>query len=418
MTDSNTTLWAEVDEQGRLVLPRALADRYGLAPGSRVRLEAEANAVRLHRPAQHLTKVYVEVTSLCNIDCRTCLRNNWDEAMGRMTDATFDAIRTSLSTLAPRPTVFFGGIGEPLFHKRTLAWAAQAKALGCRVELITNGTLLTEQRARALIDLGLDVLWVSIDGATPESYADVRLGAQLPMVLENLRRFSRMRPANHRPRPEIGLAFVAMHRNIHELPAVLQLGKSLRAARFSVSNVLPTTPELQAEMLCANTVKSLAYMDSPWQRKLSLPRMDFVNGTREAFTAALNAGYNVNFGGSSLAGATDVCSFIESGTISIGWDGGVSPCLPLLHTHTTYLHGKPRVNSKHSLGNINSADLLSLWQRPDYVTYRERVQGFGFAPCTFCGGCDLSEANLDDCLGSGFPACGGCLWAQGVVQCP
>ena len=33
----------------------------------------------------------------------------------------------------------------------------------------------------------LDVLWVSLDGATPEGFGDVRLGAELPLILENLR---------------------------------------------------------------------------------------------------------------------------------------------------------------------------------------------------------------------------------------
>jgi cholesterol oxidase len=38
--------------------------------------------------------------------------------------------------------------------------------------------------------------------------------------------------------------------------------------------------------------------------------------------------------------------------------------------------------------------------------------------CTFCGGCDMSESNVEDCFGNEFPTCGGCLWSQGVVQCP
>ena len=62
---------------------------------------------------------------------------------------------------------------------------AQVKALGAPVELITNGTLLTEHLSRQLIKAGVDVLWVSLDGATPESYADVRLGAALPEVMDN-----------------------------------------------------------------------------------------------------------------------------------------------------------------------------------------------------------------------------------------
>ena len=56
----------------------------------------------------------------------------------------------------------------------------QAKAVAGKVELITNGICLTEERPRELIEAGLDTLWVSVDGVTPESYADVRIGAALP----------------------------------------------------------------------------------------------------------------------------------------------------------------------------------------------------------------------------------------------
>ena len=34
-----TTAWAEVDENGRLILPPELARQYGLNPGSKVRLD-------------------------------------------------------------------------------------------------------------------------------------------------------------------------------------------------------------------------------------------------------------------------------------------------------------------------------------------------------------------------------------------
>ncbi len=67
------------------------------------------------------------------------------------------------------------------------------------MELITNGTTLTEKISRKLVESGLDILWVSIDGASPETYADVRLGAELPTILNNLRRLIRMRPPGHYP---------------------------------------------------------------------------------------------------------------------------------------------------------------------------------------------------------------------------
>jgi MoaA/NifB/PqqE/SkfB family radical SAM enzyme len=416
--NSKPTLWAEVDEQGRLVLPAELAMQYGWQPGAQIRLESIGHQVKMHRPVTHLTKVYIEPTDLCNITCRTCIRHSWDESMGRMNDATFDHILESVQQLSPVPTVFFGGLGEPLFHPQTVEWIARAKAIGARVELITNGTMLTEKRSRAIIDAGLDVIWVSIDGATPESYADVRLGAELPKVIANLARFRKMRQGSHRPRPEIGIAFVAMARNIGDLPDVLRIGRSVGAKYFSVSNVLPYTAEMQAEMLYTHTLRDLTYMDSPWHAKLSLPRMDLNEKTQAAFVQALQSGYNVNFAGSSLGGASDVCNFIASGSTSVAWDGGVSPCWPLMHTHTSYLHGKPHHTRRHIVGNVNERALLDIWLDEAYVTYRQKVQSFAFAPCTFCGGCELSEENEEDCFGNEFPACGSCLWAQGVIQCP
>ena len=110
---------------------------------------------------------------------------------------------------------------------------AAAKALGCPVELITNGILLTEQTSRQLIAAGLDRLWVSLDGARPESYADVRLGAALPVVLANVSRFSDSRPPLRPRRPEIGVAFVAMRRNIADLPRLIGMSRGLGASRFS-----------------------------------------------------------------------------------------------------------------------------------------------------------------------------------------
>ena len=328
------------------------------------------------------------------------------------------AILDGLKELETLPTVYFGGIGEPLFHRRTAEWIAQVKALGARVEMITNGTLLTEKRCRQLIDAELDMIWVSIDGASPESYADVRLGAELPNVIENLKRLRSMRKAFYKPKPEIGVAFVAMKRNIDDLPNVLKLARQLGASQFSVSNVLPINEEMQDERLYTETLRSVTYMPGGRAPHLSLPKIDFNETTRDALFKAFNSGYNVSYAGSNWGGDNDVCNYIESGSMTVAWNGNVSPCWPLMHTHSSYLHGKARVSKQHLIGNVRERSLTDLWLDPDYVAYRKRVQSFAFPPCTFCGGCDMSVANEEDCFSNEYPTCGGCLWAQGVIQCP
>ncbi len=413
-----TSSWAYVDDAGRLVLPPETAAHLGLTPGAQVRVDAITNGLRLHRPVTHLAKLYIEPTTACNLLCRTCFRNAWEETGGYMTDETFAAILDSLRTLNPPPTVHFGGIGEPLFHRRTIEWIAQVKQLGARVEMITNGTLLTEKRSRALIEAGLDLLWVSIDGATPESYADVRLGAELPNVIANLTHFRKLRKGSHYPTPRIGVAFVAMRRNIHELPQVLQLARQLGAKHFMVSNVQPTTADLQDEVLYRRSMHDLAYLPSATVPHLSLPKMDMDEVTEAALFQAFNSGYNVSYAGNNWGNSNDVCTYIESGSMSVAWNGDVSPCWPLLHTHTSYLHGRPRLSVRHTIGNVRERTLQDLWFDPEYVAYRQRVQSFAFPPCTFCGGCEVSVANEEDCFDNPPPVCGGCLWAQGLVQCP
>ena len=309
-----STQRAEVDEQGRLVLPPEIAARYGLKPGVQVHMDEEADGLHVRRPVTHLAKLYVEPTSECNLACRTCIRNVWDEPMGRMADATFARLIAGLRSFSPPPTVFFGGFGEPLAHPHIVEMVTQAKALGAPVELITNGTLLTEDLAARL-----DVLWVSIDGATPESYADVRLGAALPEVIANVARFRDMRRTwiFQRPTPEIGIVFVAMRRNVSDLPAVLRLGRHLGASRCLVTNVLPHTAEMRAEVLYSRALSDIAYLPSLWVPHLSLPKIDVTDATREPLYQAMRGGWNVSLAGNNLGQANDHCPSIENGAAAI-----------------------------------------------------------------------------------------------------
>src|SRR3972149_9748265 len=127
MTSYKQVTWAEVDEQGRLILPQEIAASYGLTPGSKARLDDGENFVRLHRPTSQLTRIYIEPTDHCNLDCVTCYRNTWHEPLGRMTDATYARILDGVKLIEPRPTIFFGGIGEPTLHSHLPDWLGQAR---------------------------------------------------------------------------------------------------------------------------------------------------------------------------------------------------------------------------------------------------------------------------------------------------
>ena len=175
---------------------------------------------------------------------------------------------------------------------------------------------------------------------------------------------------------------------------------------------------MREQVLYARSIDTEDVEPSPWAPEISLPRIDLDEQTLEQLLR-VEAGR----GGRSLPGhareaASNSCPFVGKGSISVRWDGEISPCLPLLHTHRSYLDFRPRTSHAFAVANIHERSLLEAWRDPDYVALRERLLAFDFAPCTICNSCDMADENLEDCFGSPTPACGGCLWAQGFIRCP
>jgi MoaA/NifB/PqqE/SkfB family radical SAM enzyme len=412
------TIRVRLDHQGHLVLPPELSERFGFVEGAAVRVEERGNSIAFGRTSASLARVYVEPTTVCNLHCRTCIRNVWDEPPGFMSPETFARIIEGVQAVSPPPTLFFGGFGEPFAHPGLLGMLATAKALGCPVEVITNGTMLDAEACRELVRIGVDRLWVSIDGATPESYADIRLWDVLPQVIENLARLRELRMEHGARLPKLGIAFVAMKRNIADLPQVIHLGQKLGADRFSISNVLAHTPEMRDQVLYSRSIDTEVAEPSAWDPEVSLPRMDLDKLTVEPLARVPARRDGRSLPGPGWGAQGNACPFVQKGSVSVRWDGAVSPCLPLLHTHRSYLDFRPRTNHSFAVANVNDRTLLEAWGDPAYVGLRERLLAFDFAPCTICNSCDMADENLEDCFGSPTPACGGCLWAQGFIQCP
>lgn len=411
--------YAYTDNEGRLILPEVLLKRYGIGEGERLRVAEGTDGLKVCHPMR-LAKLYIEPTNRCNLDCQMCIRRSWDEPEGEMSEQIFDRIMKGLSNFSPVPTVFFGGFGEPLSHPRIAEMVARAKSLGSYVELITNGTLLTSDLSRDLIRAGLDRLWVSLDGATPECYVDVRPGAALPDVLENVRGFRRAIFAEGgsggccgfipKYSVELGIEFVAMKRNIADLPNVVSLARELGASCLLVTNILPYTREMQDEVLYERTLNDLERL------RIEMPPMDGLGIDTGVFSRRSGGPANLPFAREYVIDRP-TCPFIERGAGAIGWDGGFSPCLPLLHSHTSYVQDRERFSKKWRVGNIIEESLSDLWRKPEHISFRQRVQGFDFPPCNPCY-CYMSEKNEEDCFGNDFPTCGGCLWAQGLIRCP
>jgi len=218
--------------------------------------------------------------------------------------------------------------------------------------------------------------------------------------------------------PEIGVSFVAMRRNIADLPALVKMSYKLGISRFMVTNVLPYTEEMCREMLYIRSMELLDSTPSPWSPRIDLPYIDLNDASQEPILETIRNRNNVHLNGVPMVQDRERCPFIEYGSIVVGWEGNVSPCLGLMHGYDTFLNGQRRKIRQCVYGSIQNQSLLSIWEAKEYAAFRKRVQEFDFSPCTWCGGCDMVNNNEEDCSGNMFPTCGGCLWALGVIRCP
>jgi MoaA/NifB/PqqE/SkfB family radical SAM enzyme len=345
--------YAHVNEHNEVVLPPHFAKELGIRAGDEIRVEKHGQGLNLHPSINALKRAYIEVTNKCNLNCSTCMRNVWDVKYGHMSEETFERILAGLGEFPDKPELFFGGYGEPLSHPNILDMIEDAKRLGHRVSLITNGILLTEAVTRKLVELNLDMLWVSLDGASPECYTDVRLGDALPLVIENLTRlrtqkYQRFGVSNWAGRPKLGIAFVAMRRNIQDLGAVIRLGTRLGAVEFSISNVLAHNTELLEENLYMRSLDMVAGQEI--RPTVRMPLMDIQPQTLKALGDVLKDMNRLELTGSPLNRDTDQCPFVERGSLAIRWMEKSAHACPYF-THTCIFS----TNANAHPGNILSA---------------------------------------------------------------
>ena len=364
-----------------------------------------------------LRKIYVEPTNRCNLTCVTCIRNSWDEPFGDMTWPVFEALIDGLADFPGPKTMAFAGLGEPLLHERFPEMVRLAHECGLRTEMTSNAMLLTPTLAASLVEAGLDQLTVSIDGVADDSHGAIRPGASLEAIKAHVGRLYRL-AADARETPlRIGIEFVAMRRNIHELPALREIARSVRASFILVTNVLPYTAELQDEILYQMGPSAYESQGEPDDPLWIMPHMDWCRETQEPLSRIMRQQPKLSFLDIGLNQRSNYCPFVMTGSMAVAWHGGVSPCPALLHSYRCFIRGRQKDFRRCEFGRLPDHSLLAIWSNPEYAAFRERVRLFDFSPCTDCGGCDWAEKNEQDCFGNPFPVCGDCLWARGVLRC-
>jgi len=420
------------------------------------------------------TKLFLEVTTRCNLKCEMCVKQSdvGSSMTGDFTPETFSAIESALPRL---DTLILNGVGEPLLHPHLEQYVKKARKLlpeGASVGFQTNGVLLDYERAESLLDAGVDRICLSMDAVSSERFRAIRAGGEVSDIELAFSALNGAKARHGRPDIRVGIEFVLMRRNLSELPMALRWAARQGAAFAIVTQLLPYDKGAVAQAAYDTNTAGAIDIYSKWKTRSEKDDID-LRRYAEIFLKYAKSNDDVRMldmvermkddasgrgialhidkllardeewlgkAGDILAEAQQIadahgmtltlpglapannrrCEFVEAGSIFVSWDGYVHPCYFLWHRYRCYVGGWEKLVKPRVFGNLLEEDILEIWNKRDYCSFRESVIRYDFPFCFDCNFalCDYVQGEdfEQDCYVSSVP-CGACLWCTSLFHC-
>ncbi|MEM3486367.1 MAG: radical SAM protein [Candidatus Methanomethyliaceae archaeon] len=320
------------------------------------------------------------LTNRCQMNCKHCFyaSGNLFRKEDELSTAQFMRIIGRLAEAGIRYIAFTGG--EPLLRRDIWQLMSFALDKGLKIHLLTNGLLLSHQKAEWLAEHGVQIQ-ISLDGSTPMTYNNIR-GFGFDRVIRNIEMLADA--GCH-----VAVSIVPMKENLDEIPDIIEFASSMGVRTFHLSllersgraeqiyqEVRPSDEELVH--LCKHLYET--YYGSG-ASKIELPFLDVM-------IAKLYNPPNRH-----------ACK-IGREVIAISWDGNLYPCSGL-------------VDERHKIGSLLSSDLMELYYSPRMNYVREQTMTHRIEKCRDCpfilpclGGCRSKAYVLDKRLDTPDPYCG------------
>ena len=173
-----------------------------------------------------LSSVKIKLTSFCNLRCQMChyWKTKQEEAL--TTDQWFDVLG-QLAALGCRKIHFSGG--EVFLRRDFLDIVEHGTALKLKINMTTNGTLLTEERLRRLIRARPNSISLSLDGPKASVHDSIRgIPGSFKRTTRTVRKLVELgKKSGHSPRVRINS--VIQRSNYKQLPALVEVVSGLGA---------------------------------------------------------------------------------------------------------------------------------------------------------------------------------------------
>jgi MoaA/NifB/PqqE/SkfB family radical SAM enzyme len=298
--------------------------------------------------------IQIECTTRCNLKCTFCEISYWTE---KAADLEFENIQQMVVHLPKLKRVDLTGIGEALVNQNFFEIVKFLKQKGIYVTLNDNFTLMTEKTARRIIDLGIDQIFLSLDGGKADTYEAIRRGAKFERVIANVQRLIELKKKIGSKLPEVKINTVVCNTNYQELPAIVEIAHEAGIGMVQFVNIVT--------------------FDDTTSMGTSELRGEVRQKFNEALARAQELGILVKV---ELFDKLPVqqCDFPWTRNF-VTYDGYVHPCC-----YTTQSGDRTAQNSR-SLGNLVNDEYINIWKGDDYKIFREKMaQGILPHQCTQC----------------------------------
>ncbi|MFC1568392.1 radical SAM/SPASM domain-containing protein [Candidatus Margulisiibacteriota bacterium] len=167
----------------------------------------------------------IELTNACNLKCPMCPRTtSMTRSMGTMDFGLFKKIIDEAADNGIKRISLYL-FGEPLMYPRVFDVIKYIKSRDEKIDvrLSTNCTTLNKKTSGKLLNSGLDILILSLDGATKRTYESVRVGSNFEEAIAAAQELLSLKKEKGLDKPFVSIQVIYMQETKDEVDAFIKM---------------------------------------------------------------------------------------------------------------------------------------------------------------------------------------------------
>ena len=321
---------------------------------------------RKEEDEKQLEAIQVEVSASCNTRCTFCPTSKLKYPGPDMMD--LELFRKLVPYFSMSKWVYLQGWGEPLLNKDFWQMVELVKGTGVKVGFTTNGTLLDQENIKSVFTCGIDLISVSIAGATEENHGRLRSGSSLQTIGENVGNLIKERKARGLDWPKVNVSYMLTKDSIPELEDALKLAMGWGVDEFYTTHLdyIIDMESDEKKIFCAKDTE----VSDP--KELQEQLSSYQGYIDKAITHSTNERFPFRFCKLEMKEQGASCELNPSKFLFITASGDVTPCTYLGRIENPKIFcGQTYSFPRQVFGNIEELELGEILSAKEYREFSE-----------------------------------------------